>query len=109
MEIVEDWDHPCEKRAERRVGKDLDDEVDIKSIEDQCAVLVHGEVRVKYGSAGINGKKVGAKGGRSGDGSKLGGRPRDTSTRTDLMNRLALQRSTLEAWRVKSAGLSIAR
>ena len=42
MKIVECWDHPRKKRAERRVGKDLDDEVDIEGVEDEGPV-VHGE------------------------------------------------------------------
>ena len=42
MKIVEYWDHPREKRAERRVGKDLDDEVNVEGVEDEGAV-VHGE------------------------------------------------------------------
>jgi len=41
MKIVEHWNHPCEKGAERRVGKDLDDEVDVECIEDEGA-MVHG-------------------------------------------------------------------
>ena len=42
MEIVEYWDHSREKWAERRVGKDLDDEVDVERIKDEGAV-VHSE------------------------------------------------------------------
>ena len=42
MKIVEYWDHSCEKRAERCVGKDLDDEVDVECVEYKGGV-VHGE------------------------------------------------------------------
>ena len=42
MKIVEYRDHSREKRAERCVGKDLDDEVDVEGVEDKGAV-VHGE------------------------------------------------------------------
>ena len=42
MEVVEYWDHSREEGAERRVGKDLDDEVDVERVEDEGAV-VHGE------------------------------------------------------------------
>lgn len=106
VKILEHWDHPCEKRAERRIGKDLNDEVDIKGIEDQRAVLVHGEVRVKCGPAEINGKEVGTMGGSSGDGSELGGRTTGYSA-----NRFdeSISAPVLEAWRVKPVGCSIAR
>lgn len=42
MKIIKYWDHSREKWAERCVGKDLDDEVDVEGVEDECAV-VHDE------------------------------------------------------------------
>jgi len=40
VKIVEYWDHSREKWAERRVGKDLGDEVDVEGVEDK-GVVVH--------------------------------------------------------------------
>jgi hypothetical protein len=42
MKIVKYWNHSCEKRAKRRVGKDLQDEVDVERVKNEGAV-VHGE------------------------------------------------------------------
>ena len=46
VKITEYWDHSREKRAERCVGKDLDDEVNVESIENKGAV-VHGRKEVE--------------------------------------------------------------
>lgn len=42
MKVVEYRDHPREERTERRVGKDLDDEIDVERVEDEGTV-VHSE------------------------------------------------------------------
>jgi len=55
VKIVEYWDHSREKWAECRIGKDLDDEVDVESVEDEGAV-VHGEK--ENGSAAQPGAKL---------------------------------------------------
>lgn len=39
MKIVEHRDHPCKKWAERRVGKNLDDEVNVECVENEGAVI----------------------------------------------------------------------
>lgn len=59
MKIVEYWDHSREKWAECRVGKDLDDEVDIERVKDEGGVI-HSEKKEGYGSAGskVESKRV---------------------------------------------------
>jgi hypothetical protein len=60
MKIIEHWYHPCEERAERRVGKNLDDEVDVEGIEDE-GVVIHEEKRKESArfrvSQEMNGKR----------------------------------------------------
>lgn len=63
MKIVKYWNHSCEKRAKRRVGKDLQDEVDVERVENEGAV-VHGEKRKVDGAQpGARCKKGGSGGG----------------------------------------------
>ena len=59
MKIAEYWDHSREKWAERRIGKDFDDEVSVECVEDEGGV-VHGGKKGSCGSAGgkVERKKV---------------------------------------------------
>lgn len=58
MKIVEHRDHPCKKRAERRIGKYLDDEVNVECVEDEGAVFHDERQKGNVVPPGTNGKKV---------------------------------------------------
>jgi hypothetical protein len=60
MKIVKYRDHSCEKRAKRRAGKDLQDEVDVERVENEGAMAHDEKIKGDGAQPGARCKKGGS-------------------------------------------------